>query len=203
MRRTERPEAAELARSSARAAPLASIVPVAAAILREELPSLASATAAWAPHMVKSETPAETGRAYAAAQALIEALPLQEMLRSQDPRRANQVLPVLLATQPVDTGGLAQVSLRVRNDDTEADHCRLYATDLLGPAGRAIPAAHVLVTLHPAVIPAGETAEARIEIRVPSGLPHGRYTGLLQTDDGESLRALIQIAVGAETSGAA
>src|SRR5690606_23368614 len=59
MRRTERHEAAEIARSSARAAPLASIVPVAASILREELPSLASGTAAWAPPMVKSGTPGE------------------------------------------------------------------------------------------------------------------------------------------------
>jgi hypothetical protein len=106
-----------------------------------------------------------------------------------------QSVRLLQAGRPVPPGDVAQVSLRLMNDDTEADECVLVATDLIGISGYRIPASHVRISPHPARIQGGGAADVQIQIRVPSGAPSGCYTGLLQTDDGESLQALIQVTV--------
>ena len=96
-------------------------------------------------------------------------------------------------------GEVAHVSLSLRNDNAETIHCALCATDLIGVSGHRIPASHLRVSPNPAGIPAAGSTDVQIEIRVPSGTPAGRFTGLLQSDDGESVRALVQLIVGIDS----
>ena len=100
------------------------------------------------------------------------------------------------APRPATAGEVAHVSLSLKNDNAETIHCALCATDLIGVSGHRIPASHLRVSPNPASIPVGGSTDVQIEIRVPSGTPAGRFTGLLQSDDGESVRALVQLTVG-------
>jgi hypothetical protein len=104
-------------------------------------------------------------------------------------------LLVLKAAAPVKPGDMALLSMRLVNDDSEADDCTIFVTDLIGASGGRIPSTHVRVFPRCASIPPAGTAEVSIEVRVPSGTLEGCYTGLLQSDDGESLRALIHVTV--------
>lgn len=108
---------------------------------------------------------------------------------------ATESVLLLHAVRPVPAGGVAQVPFRLSNDDEEPDECTLCATDLVGASGCRIPASHVRVLPQPTRLPGGGSADVHIEIRVPSGTPAGHYTGLVQTDDGETVRALIRIRV--------
>jgi hypothetical protein len=116
---------------------------------------------------------------------------------SRQPAESGETDGVLLlhAARPVPAGGVAQVPFRLSNDDGEPDECTVCATDLVGASGYRIPASHVRVSPQPARLPGGGSADVQIEIRVPSGTPAGHYTGLVQTDDGEAVPALIRIRV--------
>jgi hypothetical protein len=98
--------------------------------------------------------------------------------------------------RPVQAGDVAHLSLQLVNDDTEKDECVLVASDLIGASGRRIPASHVAISPNSAAIPGGGSTSVQIEVRVPSGMAPGCYTGVLQADDGESLRALVHVVVG-------
>jgi hypothetical protein len=102
---------------------------------------------------------------------------------------------LLRPSQPIKAGAVATVPLRLVNDHIDTDECFLVATDLIGISGYRIPASHVCVFPSPVRIAAGDSMEIRIEVRIPSTTPAGHYTGLLQTDDGEALRALMIITV--------
>ncbi len=112
----------------------------------------------------------------------------------RDGKNTKSVL-VLQGAGPVRPGDLAHVSLRLMNDDSEAGECALFVTDLIGPSGQRIPATHVRVSPSRASVPPAGSVEVDIEVRVPSGVLDGCYSGLLQTDDGESLRALLHVTV--------
>jgi len=121
----------------------------------------------------------------------------QTAAASGTPNDGNTETVLLLrARQPVQAGDVAQMSLRLMNDDSAKDECALFATDLIGFSGRRIPASHVRVSPNPTSIPAEGSTDVQVEVRVPSGTPAGCYTGLLQTEDGDSLRALVQVRVG-------
>lgn len=188
-----------------------SIVAQAGAILREEIQMLAAGGAkrpAPAPR-VEAITQAPAEALLEPARSLIDTVVNSLKLRpdliaqllkisadggTRDSANQEAVL-VLRAPGPVAAGDVAHISLSLENDG-EADHCTLYATDLIGIAGHRIPASSVRVQPNPTNIPAAGSTPVQIDIRVPGETCAGRYTGLLQTDDGESLRALIQIAVG-------
>ena len=114
--------------------------------------------------------------------------------RGRDRQFHASIVPA--APRPATAGEVAHVSLSLKNDNAEAIHCALCATDLIGVSGHRIPASHLRVSPNPAGIPAAGSTDVQIEIRVPSGTPAGRFTGLLQSDDGESVRALVQLTVG-------
>jgi hypothetical protein len=114
--------------------------------------------------------------------------------RTRDGGNTETVLS-LQASRSVPAGDVAYLSLRLVNDDAEKDECALVATDLIGVSGHRIPASHVRVSPNPASIPAEGSTDIQIEVRVPSGTPAGCYTGLLQADDGESVRALVHVTV--------
>jgi hypothetical protein len=102
---------------------------------------------------------------------------------------------VLKALQPVTPGQVSRIPLHLANDNAEADECSLWSTDLIGPSGRRIPAAHVRVIPQPIRVPGGGSTDIQIEVRVPSETAAGDYTGLLQSDDGNAVRALVHISV--------
>ena len=114
--------------------------------------------------------------------------------RGRDCQSHASIVPA--APRPARAGEVAHVSLSLKNDNAETIHCALCATDLIGVSGHRIPASHLRVSPNPAGIPAAGSTDVQIEIRVPSGTPAGRFTGLLQSDDGESVRALVQLTVG-------
>jgi hypothetical protein len=189
--------------------PASSIVPTAAAILREEMQSLAGGASAPADvrgaGRVPNEIPAQALRDQARVLAdaflrLLEQRPGQfEKLFAQAPpgmeSGTRDTVLVLRAARPVSAGGVANVSLRLANDAADPDDCTLHVTDLIGPSGHRIPAAHVRISPRTLRIQEGSSVDVLIEIRVPSSATSGGYTGLLQADDGEGLRALIQLAV--------
>jgi hypothetical protein len=194
--------------------PLASIVGRAAAILAEEAQSLTAAGMSQVPTLLGTSAPngrAEVDELRNQPRSLVDTV---VQLIGQRPEQlaglVNQTgaysgaeggggktatLLLLAASRPVKAGDVACVKLRLENDDTETDECVLYATDLIGAAGHRIPASHLGVFPDRARIPGGGLADVQIEIRVPSGTPGGCYTGLLQVDDGEYLRALVQLTV--------
>jgi hypothetical protein len=192
---------------------LASIVPQASAILREEMQAPAVGAVNKLPTSLFSEQlpgqiPPEAlpVRGRSLAETIVQSLKQRPDLLAQllktaadggtgDSGKKEGVL-LLRAPGTVAAGDVAYISLGLENDDKEADECTLYATDLIGIAGHRIPASHVRVHPNPARIPASGSKDVQIEIRVPSETRPGRYTGLLQSDDDDSLRALIQITVG-------
>jgi hypothetical protein len=191
-----------------------SIMSTAAAILREELQSLAESNAnplspALGANALLAGQPAE--ERLGQLQYLVDALSrlvnlpsgqLMELI-GQAPAgiqagdaRASESLGVLQTSRPVAAGDVSRLSLHLENDDAEPDECTLCVTDLIGPSGHRIPASHVRVSPHPANLPGRGSADVQIEVRIPSETPTGCYTGLLQTDDGEALRALVRVRVG-------
>jgi hypothetical protein len=164
-------------------------VSTATAILREELQSLAANQGGLLPGL---GTSALSGYAANVAQ-LINKIPGAIQTNDSGP---GESLRVLETPRPVAAGDVSRLSLHLENDDAEPDQCVLCVTDMIGPSGHRIPASHVRVSPLPATIPGHGSVEIQIEVRIPSAASTGLYTGLLQTDDGESLRALIRVRVG-------
>jgi hypothetical protein len=99
---------------------------------------------------------------------------------------------------PTKPGEVAHLTVTIENVMATAGGYALCVTDLLGVSGHRIPASHVRVAPGPDGTLAAGSREVRIEVRVPSRTPAGRYTGLLQAADGESCRTLVQLNVGAD-----
>ena len=187
-----------------------SIVSTATAILREELQSLAPGGVS--PPLTSSLANAFSiaGQPNAGVQPLVESLAqllrtppdqlmqvITETFASQgDGNGSSQSVRVLCASQSVVAGEVARLVLNLENDDDQPDECAVHVTDLVGPSGGRIPASHVRVLPSPARIPPHGSTDIRIEVRIPSGTLAGCYTGLLQSDDGDAVRALIQVFVG-------
>jgi hypothetical protein len=190
-----------------------SIVSQAAAVLAEEVQSLAAGSVTKVSNLLGAGAPTnkldvdELGKQ---ARSLVDTF--VRVLGERPGRLAQLVTPttavsatpdtasdatvlLLRPSQPVKAGAVATVPLRLINDHTDTDECVLVATDLIGISGYRIPASHVCVFPSPVRIGAGDSIEVRIEVRIPSATPAGHYTGLLQTDDGEALRALVIVTV--------
>jgi hypothetical protein len=190
-----------------------SIVSQAAAVLAEEVQSLAAGSLSRLSTLVRAGTPSSQapveelrGQARALVDTFVRVLGqgpdgfahlLREnaaTARTRDGGNTETVLSVQ-APRSVPAGDVAYVSLRLMNDDAEKDECALVATDLIGVSGHRIPASHVRVSPNPASIPAEGSTDVQVEVRVPSGTQAGCYSGLLQADDGESVRALVHVTV--------
>ena len=102
----------------------------------------------------------------------------------------------LHVSMPSPPGGVAQVSLSLESDNARTTECALCVTDLIGMSGHRIPATHVRAFPNPVSTRATGSTDVQIEIRIPSGTPAGRYTGLLQAGGAKGLQALIQLIVG-------
>jgi hypothetical protein len=187
-----------------------SIVSTATDILREELQSLAASGIGQIPAtLLPNALPGSQqldGRVPPLVDALAQLLkvpPAQlTQLIFQTPSSpgegdgGSQSVRVLRTLQPVAAGEVTRLSLHLENDDDQPDECGLYVTDLIGPSGARLPASHLRVSPNPTRVAGHGAADVQIEVRIPSGTAEGWYTGLLQTDDGEDLRALVQVRVG-------
>jgi hypothetical protein len=191
--------------------PSTSIVSTAAAVLREELHALTRGASRLLPTLGANALTSQTaGQFPEQVQPLVETLArllnlppgqLTQLIGQTrtgiqaDNTGTGESVDVLRSPQGVMAGNAARLSLHVENDDAESDKCALFVTDLLGPSGHRIPVSHVRVSPQPLSIPAGGSVAVQIEVRVPSGTPAGDYTGLVQADDGQALRTLIQVRV--------
>ena len=188
-----------------------SIVSTAVGILQEELPSLAASGIGRLPASLLSNALPGGGQLDGQVQPLVDALSqllkvpaghltqliLQTpMTAPADGEGSAESVRVLRTSQPVSAGDVTRLLLHLENDDEQPDECGLYVTDLIGPSGSRLPASHVRVSPNPARISGHGSTDIQIEVRVPSGTAAGWYTGLLQTDDGEALRALVRVRVG-------
>lgn len=193
------------------ATPVASIVSIATGILREELPTLAANGIGRIPATLWQDAFARPERLDGSVQPLVDALlgflkvPPDQLVQliGQIPgvtrpggERNGQSMRVLRTPHSATAGDLTRLSLHLENDDDQPDECGFYVTDLIGPSGSRLPASHVRVSPNPVRIAGRGSADVQIEVRIPSGTTAGWYTGLLQTDDGEDLRALVQVLVG-------
>ena len=192
------------------ASQVTSIVSTAADILREELPSLVASGIGQLPAALLSAALPIAGQPGGGVEPLVNALaPLLKIapgellqLITQAPAIQGgedgnaQAIRILGTPQPVAAGEVTRLLLNLENDDDQADECGIHVTDLIGPSGHRLPASHVRVSPNPSRIPAHGAADIRVEVRIPSGTAPGWYTGLLQTDDGESVRALVRVQVG-------
>jgi hypothetical protein len=192
------------------ASQVTSIVSTATDILRQELQSLVASGIGQIPATLLPSAVPVPDQLGGGVQPLVDALarllkiaPAQLLqLITQAPAIQSgqdgnaQSIRILGTSHPVAAGDVTRLLLNLENDDEQADECGIHVTDLIGPSGDRLPASHLRVSPNPARIPAHGAADIRIEVRIPSGTAAGWYTGLLQTDDGESLRALVQVQVG-------
>jgi hypothetical protein len=185
-----------------------SIVSTAVNILRSEMQSLAADAVSNAAGMAipgTTDGPAGAPQMQALGETIARFLRQQpDVVRQLGPMlglpatsaaASGYAMPALQVARPVRPGAAARVSLTLENGEAAPDECTLYVTDLIGPAGGRIHASHVRVSPNLVTIPGRGAASVQIEIRVPSRTPAGRYTGLVQTDDGELLRALLHLTV--------
>jgi len=190
-----------------------SIVSQAAAVLAEEVQSLAAGSVSKVSSLLGAGGPtnqAPVDQFRDQARSLVDTLArtlgvpsdrlpqlVTQMIAGSKPRGNGIAENVLLlrSSQPVEAGGVARLPLRLVNDDTAEDECGLVFTDLIGINGNRIPASHVRVSPGRTKVPSHGSADVTIEVRVPSGTPAGNYTGFVQADDGEALRALVTVSV--------
>jgi hypothetical protein len=196
--------------SPVQASQITSIVSTATGILREELQSLVTSGIGQVPAALLPTALPVPDQLGGGVQPLVDALAqllkipsgqlMQLIARTPATDRsgdgASQSIRVLGTSQPVAAGDVTRLLLTLENDDDQPDQCGLYVTDLVGPSGARLPASHVRVSPNPARIPGQASTDIRIEVRIPSGTTPGWYSGLLQADDGEALRALIRVQVG-------
>ena len=157
---------------------MSSIVPTAAAVLRQELQALPPPVGRATPRPASGALP-PSGPAAGSNGATPEAL------------------MVLAPPHPVEAGDAVYSSHALRSGTRPG--CVVHATDLIGPSGHRIPAAHVRVSVRLASTTASAPGHLHIEVRVPSGSVHGCYTGYLQADD-LALQALLKVTVGRSIS---
>ena len=110
---------------------------------------------------------------------------------------SSQSVRVLRTSRPVAAGDVTRLSLHLENDDDQPDECTLYVTDLDWPfRGSGSRRRTCVCHRTPPAFPAAGRPTSRLRCEFRATLPTGWYTGLLQTDDGEALRALVQVRVG-------
>lgn len=98
----------------------------------------------------------------------------------------------LPATAP---GQRTWTSLWVHNPTGRASSLTLYATPLVCGQGHVLPSESVVPDLPRALeLPPGDSVEVHLHVTVPSGLPPGRYHGLLVgTAAPEPLRVVVPV----------
>ncbi len=111
------------------------------------------------------------------------------------PRPALDRALTLAPPSAVRPGAVANLPMRLANDDAIAALLSFAATELIGESGHRIPASSVSFSPPGPLIPPGENTSVAIEIAVPPGTPPGQYAGVIQIIGQAGARKLISIEV--------
>ena len=111
------------------------------------------------------------------------------------PRAALDRALTLAPPSAVRPGAVANLPMRLANDDAIAARLSFAATELIGESGHRIPASSVSFSPPSPLIPPGENTAVGIEVAVPSGTPAGQYAGVVQIIGQPGARKLISIEV--------
>ncbi len=109
---------------------------------------------------------------------------------------SSSATPVLTMSQPVKAGETGELSLVVENDGTTAaDPFELRPTDLISASGDRLPA-HA-IEFDPKVVSVQPHQNQRVVVRItpPAGTPAGTYSGLIQSNRPDQMRAVLTLTV--------
>jgi hypothetical protein len=105
-------------------------------------------------------------------------------------------IPTLCLNEAIPPGQAATVSMYLDNKSTSTtEKFRLYCTDLVNASGKRV--AHGCVTFAPenVVVQPKDSSKVDITVSVPADCTSGCYSGLIQAQNLESLRAILMINV--------
>jgi hypothetical protein len=104
--------------------------------------------------------------------------------------------PVLTMPLPVKAGETGEVSLAIDNNgDVAAEPFELRPTDLINALGGRIPAHAVQFDLKEISVAAHQHQRVVVRITPPAATPPGTYSGLIQSNRPDQLRAILTIVV--------
>ena len=104
--------------------------------------------------------------------------------------------PVLNMPRPMKAGETGEVALAIDNDgDTPSQPFELVPTDLINAAGGRIPARAVQFDLKEISLAPHEHQRVVVRITPPAGTPPGTYSGLIQSNRPDQLRAVLTVVV--------
>ena len=109
---------------------------------------------------------------------------------------ASSSTPVLTMAQPVKAGETGELSLVVENDGiTAADPFELRPTDLISATGDRVPAS--AIEFDPKVVSVAPHQSQKVVVRItpPAGTPAGTYSGLIQSNRPDQMRAVLTLTV--------
>jgi hypothetical protein len=109
---------------------------------------------------------------------------------------ADANIPTICLNEAIPPGHAATVSMYLDNKSSSTtEKFRLYCTDLVNAAGNRV--AHGCVTFDPesVVIKPKDNSKVDITVSVPADCASGCYSGLIQAQNLESLRAILVINV--------
>jgi len=104
--------------------------------------------------------------------------------------------PVLTMSQPIKAGETGELSLVVENDGiTAADPFELRPTDLISATGDRLPAS--AIEFDPKVVSVLPHQSQKVVVRItpPAGTPAGTYSGLIQSNRPDQMRAVLTLTV--------
>ncbi|MDP9149287.1 MAG: hypothetical protein M3O36_05010 [Myxococcota bacterium] len=108
---------------------------------------------------------------------------------------AEDRIPWLRGTAPVQAGLEACVSLRIANEEATASEVSLYCTDFVADGGFEIPALRVSFSPRMATLAPNSEASFEIKVAVPPQAPPGIYSGLVQASGAKYVKAVVSVEV--------
>jgi hypothetical protein len=105
-------------------------------------------------------------------------------------------IPTIHISEEIAAGKSAKIFMSLENSGTsKTEEFRLYCTDLVNAAGKRI--AYRAINFSPSVVTIAplESSKVEIEIKVPKSAPPGKYSGLIQAQNMDALRAILLVNV--------
>lgn len=119
---------------------------------------------------------------------------------SGNPNRAERqesgTAPFLKVPGVLKSGQSVQVPMTLENSgDAPTEPLRFLSTDLLSPAGGRIPAKQIEFKPAALTIKPGGRETVVVQLKIPSGVKPGLYSGLIQSSRMDQLRAVLAVEV--------
>ena len=112
-------------------------------------------------------------------------------------------VPVLRGLCAGAPGDVVEIHTALRNDGPTSVEVGFRRSDLVAEPDGHIPAEYLRLRPGRLTVPPGAVADLVIDLRVPDGARPGLYHSLLESTDGDDVRALLLFRVGREDRGAA